>query len=68
MIRDVLLSLFGAVWAIVVITTALRTGEVPAELWAVLGIGVGALLAAFRTDDRVSKRPADHDDEEGSDL
>lgn len=56
MIRDVLLAIYGTVWAVVVIATAIRTGEVPAELWAVLGIGVGALLAAFRTDDRVAHR------------
>lgn len=64
MIRDVLLAIYGGVWAVVVVTTAIRTGQVPAELWAVLGIGVGALLAAFRTDDRVARRGADgHDDE-----
>ncbi|HEY9411109.1 MAG TPA: hypothetical protein VIP77_16135 [Jiangellaceae bacterium] len=67
MIRDVLLGLFGLVWAVVVVTTQIRTGQVPAELWAVLGIGVGGLLAAFRTDDRLGRarrRPAGGNDVE----
>lgn len=62
MVRDVLLVIFAAVWAVVVVITLWRSGTVPAELWAVLGIGVGGILAAFRTDDRLSgKHPADHD-------
>lgn len=63
MVRDLLLLIFAMVWAVVVIVTAIRTGEVPAELWAVLGIGIGALLAAFRTDDRVGRKPVDGGDE-----
>lgn len=55
-IRDLLLALFGAVWGVVVVVTLLRTGTVPAELWATLGLGVGGLLAAFRTDDRLDGR------------
>jgi hypothetical protein len=55
-IRDLLLALFGAVWGFVVIMTVARTGTVPAELWATLGIGVGGILAAFRTDDRLDGR------------
>lgn len=65
MIRDVLLALFGAVWGVVVVMTVIRTGEVPAELWAVLGVGVGALLAAFRTDEKVASRSGDGDRREG---
>lgn len=56
MIRDVLLALFGGVWAVVVVLTVWRTGSVPAELWAVLGGGIGGILAVFRTDARFSRR------------
>lgn len=59
MIRDALLALFGLVWGVVVVVTVIRTGTVPAELWATLGLGVGGILAAFRTDDRFSRRPPD---------
>lgn len=50
MIRDVLLALFGFAWGIVVVITAWRTSEVPAELWAVLPFGIGGIMAAFRAD------------------
>lgn len=57
-IRDVLLTIFALAWLFVVIVTALRTGAVPAELWAVLGAGLGGILAVFRADARFS----DHTD------
>lgn len=50
MIRDVLLAVYAIGWLVTVIITAWRTGSVPPELWAVLGVGVGALLAAFKVD------------------
>jgi ABC-type enterobactin transport system permease subunit len=56
MIRDILLVVYVAAWAAVVVITALRTGTVPPELWAVPGIGVGAFLAAFHTNDRSRRR------------
>lgn len=61
-IREILLALFGSVWGVVVVVTVIRTGTVPAELWATMGLGVGGLLAAFRTDDHLDsrqRRPAD---------
>lgn len=56
MIRDILLGVYGTAWLVVVVITAWRTGTVPAELWAVLGIGVGALLAAFRSEQEFARR------------
>ena len=56
-IREFLMAIYGLGWFVVLIVTALRTKEpIPAELWAVLGIGEGGLLAAFRTDDRIGRR------------
>lgn len=64
MIRDVLLGVFAAAWLTVIVITAWRTGTVPPELWAVLGIGVGALMAVFRVDHDLSRRsgPPDHEE------
>lgn len=59
MIRDALLGLFGIVWAVVVLIAAFRHGTVPAELWAVLGVGAGGLVAVFRTDAYVGRRRLD---------
>lgn len=56
MIRDVLLGIYALAWLVVVVITAWRTGAVPAELWAVLGVGAGALIAVFRTDAYMGKR------------
>lgn len=57
MIRDVLLGIFGLVWGAVAVVTVVRTGEwPPAEGWAAFGLGIGAVLAAFRTDESVSRR------------
>lgn len=58
MIRDVLLAVFATAWLAVVLITVWRTGTVPAELWAVLGVGAGGLVAVFRTDDYVGRRRA----------
>lgn len=49
-IQTVLMFTYAGVWAIVVIVTAIRTGEVPPALWAGLGVGEGALMALFRGD------------------
>lgn len=57
MIRDVLLGIFATAWLVVVLLTAWRMGSVPAELWAVLGVGAGGIMAIFRTDAALSKRP-----------
>lgn len=48
-IRDVVLGVFMVGWTTVTIITAWKTGAVPAELWAVPGVGIGALMALFRT-------------------
>lgn len=60
MVQRVLLCLHGTMWALVVGITAWRTGQVPPELWAVLPVGVSAILVAFRADTATppgSKRP-----------
>lgn len=50
--RTVLLVIFGAAWlTVVVITAAYNHGQVPNELWPVLGFGVGTIMAAFRIDE-----------------
>lgn len=59
MIRDVLLGAHALAWLVVVILTAWRTGSVPAELWAVLPFGIGAIMAAFRADRMIRRKPAD---------
>lgn len=58
MIRDILLTVYAVGWLAVVLVTVWRTGTVPPELWAVLGVGVGALLAAFRVDSGRDNRTA----------
>jgi hypothetical protein len=50
-IRDVILGCFMVGWIAVTIITAWKTGTVPAELWAVPGVGIGALMALFRSSD-----------------
>lgn len=57
-VRDLLMLVFAAAWLVVVIMTAWRTGQVPPELWAVLGVGVGGLMAVFRTEQYVGRRRA----------
>lgn len=48
LIRDVILGCFMLGWIAVTIIIAFKTGSVPAELWAVPGVGIGALMALFR--------------------
>ena len=56
-VRDLLLLGYFGVWALVVGITAWSTrGQVPAELWAALGVGEGALMALFRGDDALRHR------------
>lgn len=50
MIREILLGVHATAWLAVVMITAWRTGEVPAELWAALPLGIGAIIGAFRVD------------------
>ena len=61
-VRDVLMVGYFFVWAVVVVLTALRTGEIAAELWAVLGVGEGALMALFRGDEAWRRRNGEEDD------
>jgi hypothetical protein len=69
MIRDVLMLVYGAAWLLVVLVTAWRDGVVPPELWAVLGVGEGALIAIFKADRnghtrrRPRPKPRPHDEE-----
>jgi hypothetical protein len=64
MIRNVLLVIYGAGWLVTVVTTAVRTGSVPGELWAGLGVGVGALLAVFKAEEGARPRPRRQHEEE----
>lgn len=57
MIREILLGVHAAAWLVVVLITAWRTGEVPPELWAVLPLGVGAIIGAFRADTAIGTHP-----------
>lgn len=60
-IRELLMALYGVVWGVVVAGTWWRTGAVPAELWAGLGIGEGALMALFRADEALRDRREHHE-------
>lgn len=64
MVRDVLLGIHAVAWLGVVLLTAWRTGTVPAELWAVLPLGVGAIMGAFRADGVIRRRKAGADVED----
>lgn len=55
-IREMLMGTYALAWLFVVLLTAWRTGSVPAELWAGLGVGEGALLALFRADDALRRQ------------
>ena len=60
MIREILLGVHATAWLAVVLITAWRTGEVPAQLWAVLPLGVGAIIGAFRADSTIgASRPTE---------
>jgi hypothetical protein len=49
--RTVLLIVYAVGWLTAVVISAINTkGDVPPELWALLGVGVGSILAAFRVD------------------
>lgn len=49
-IRDVLLVVYGAGWAAAVGVALFKTGEVAPTLWGALGLGVGAIIGAFRVE------------------
>lgn len=61
MIREILLGIHAIAWLVVIVITAWRTGEVPAELWAVLPLGVGAIIGAFRADSAIGSHPRPND-------
>lgn len=56
-VRDIVLIIYSVTWGIAVTISMLRTGTVPPELLAALGVGVGAILGVFRLDDRASHDP-----------
>lgn len=59
-IRDVLLAVYGAGWAAAVGVALIKTGEVAPTLWGALGLGVGAIIGAFRVEGAQSTaRPAE---------
>jgi hypothetical protein len=65
MIREILLGIHAAAWLVVVLITAWRTGDVPAQLWAVLPLGVGAIIGAFRADSAIrAPKSGDHHTED----
>ena len=65
-IRDILLSVYGAGWAAAVGVALIKTGEVSAGLWAALGVGIGAIIGAFRVEGAgqppAPAPPAEHPD------
>lgn len=61
MIRDLLLGIHATAWVFVMVITAWRTGSVPAELWAALPLGVGAIMGAFRANQMIRPKGGDHD-------
>lgn len=57
-VREVLMVIYGAVWALVVLLIAWRTQDlhdIPNGLLAALGVGEGALMAAFRADEYAAR-------------
>jgi hypothetical protein len=47
----VLLIVYAVGWLTTVVISAWNTkGNVPPELWALLGVGIGSILAAFRVE------------------
>lgn len=56
--RDLLLVIYAIVWGTITVLTVWRTKDVPNELLAALGVGVGTILAAFRADDYAGRRRA----------
>lgn len=65
MIRDLLLGIHAIAWIVVVVITAWRTGSVPAELWAALPLGVGAIMGTFRANQMIRPRGGEGPDVEG---
>lgn len=61
--RDVLLIIFAAGWLVVLVITAVR-GPVPAELWGTLAVGLGAIMAVFKTNDITGRRRRERLDRE----
>lgn len=66
-IRDMLMLVYAAAWLAVILLTAWRTGTVPPELWAALGVGTGALVAVFKGDEALQRRRGRGDDTEPED-
>lgn len=60
-IRELLMGIYGVVWAVVVVLTAWRTGEVGPELWATLGVGEGAIMGIFKYGDGGRHRRRDEE-------
>jgi hypothetical protein len=55
-IREILMALYAIVWAVLLIAFGIRTGDwPPAETWAALGVGEGALMAIFRADEALRR-------------
>lgn len=59
-VRAWLMLAYALVWMVIMILIAVRTGEwPPAEAWATLGIGEGAILGLFRADQAMRRRGDD---------
>lgn len=57
-VREILMILYAVVWAILLISWSLRTGQwPPPEMFATLGVGEGALLMMFAAQDHRSPPP-----------
>lgn len=56
-IRELLMLLYAIVWAVLLLLYGVRTGQwPPAEMWAGLGVGEGALMGLFRADEALRRR------------
>lgn len=63
--RTITLVAFMVVWGVATLITAWNDKKVPAELWSIPALGIGAILAAFSTlGERQRQRRQNNDDEQ----
>jgi hypothetical protein len=62
--RELVMLLYAGVWGIILTVLSIQSGQwPPPEAWATLGIGEGALMAAFRVDEAWRRRAGNEVDE-----
>lgn len=62
MVRNIIVSVYIAVWGIATIVILIKKGEIPAEYWTLPAVGLGGLLAALsslekKSDKKKEKEP-----------